>query len=191
MWYFEEGDVVLWRGLDGTLKRVMWYFEEGDVILWRGWCGTLKMVRWYFEEGDVVLWRGWCGTLKRVIVYIFMFIRSTAIVPLWRGWCGTLKRVMWYFKGGDCVYIYVLQVYCNCSTATSHVYCASWCGHVKPCKQPNWCTDRKMFIVKLMYVPENIYSQIDVREGKYLKTNWCTDRKIFKNKLMYGRKILN
>ena len=43
--------------LYATLKMVMWYFEEGDVVLWRGWCGTLKMV-WYFEEGCVVLWRG-------------------------------------------------------------------------------------------------------------------------------------
>ena len=43
---FEEGGVVLWRGL-------MWYFEEGDVVLWRGCCGTLKRVMWYFEEGVI------------------------------------------------------------------------------------------------------------------------------------------
>ena len=69
MWYFEEGCVVLWRGLCGTLKRVVWYIEEGCVVLWRGWCGTLKRVLWYFEEGGVILWRWWCGTLKRVVWY--------------------------------------------------------------------------------------------------------------------------
>ena len=66
---YEEGGVVLWRGLCDTLKTVVWYFEEGCMVLWRGWCGTLKRVVWYFEEGCVVLWRGWCGTLKRVVWY--------------------------------------------------------------------------------------------------------------------------
>ena len=71
MQFFEEGDVILWRGWCGTLKRAMWYFEEGDVVFWRGYfhesvvvlwrglCGTLKRALWYFEEGGVVLWRGW------------------------------------------------------------------------------------------------------------------------------------
>ena len=35
--------------------RVMWYFEEGDVVLRRGLCDTLNSVVWYFEEGDVLL----------------------------------------------------------------------------------------------------------------------------------------
>ena len=30
---FEEGDMLLWRGLYGTLKRVVWYLEEGGVVL--------------------------------------------------------------------------------------------------------------------------------------------------------------
>ena len=79
--YFEEGSVVLWRGLCGTLKRV-WYFEEGGVVLWKGLCGTLKRVVWYFEDGDVVLWRGWCDTLKRVVWYF-----EEGCVVLWRWSC--------------------------------------------------------------------------------------------------------
>ena len=77
MWYFEEGDVVLWRGWCGTLKRVVWYFEEGDVVLWRGWCGTLKRVMWYFEEGNVVLWR-WYTTLNTVL-----YINVRDIIVYW------------------------------------------------------------------------------------------------------------
>ena len=60
--YWEEGGVVLRRGLRGTLKRVVlyfervvWYFEEDDVLLRRRWCGTLKRVAWYFEVCGVVL----------------------------------------------------------------------------------------------------------------------------------------
>ena len=53
----------------GKLKRVVWYFEERDVVLWRGWCGTLKSMVWYFEERGVVLWRGWYGYLKSVVWY--------------------------------------------------------------------------------------------------------------------------
>ena len=44
---------VLWRGLCGTLRRVVWYFEEGCVVLWRGWCGTLKRVMWYSYDSEV------------------------------------------------------------------------------------------------------------------------------------------
>ena len=44
MWYFEEGCVVLWRGLCGTLKRVAWYFEEGCVEL----CFVLVVQRYVY-----------------------------------------------------------------------------------------------------------------------------------------------
>ena len=84
VWYFEEGDVVLWRGWSSTLKRVVWYFEEGGVVFWRRWCGILKRVMWYFEDGGVVLWRGWCGSLKRVV---WNFDYSDVV--LWRGWSRT------------------------------------------------------------------------------------------------------
>ena len=35
--------------------RAVWYFEEGGVVLWRGLCGTLKRVVWCFKEGGMVL----------------------------------------------------------------------------------------------------------------------------------------
>ena len=110
VWYFEEGDVVLWKGLYGTLKRVVWYFEKGCMVLWRGWCGTLKRVvwyfeegAWYFEEGGMVLWRGWCGTLKRVVWYF-----EECGMVLWKGLYGTLKMVVWYFEEG--LWIWTQQI---------------------------------------------------------------------------------
>ena len=90
--------MVLWRGLYGTLKRVVWYFEEGGVVLWIGLHGTLKRVVWYFEEGCMVLWRGLYGTLKMVVWYF-----EEGGVVLWRGLHGTLKRVAWYFEEGGVV----------------------------------------------------------------------------------------
>ena len=31
----------------------MWVFEEGDVGVWGGGCGCLRRGTWVFEEGDV------------------------------------------------------------------------------------------------------------------------------------------
>ena len=72
MWYFEESDVVLWRGWCGTWKRVMWHFEEGGVVLWRGWCGTLKRVVWYLEKGDVAL-------VEFLIIFLLSWFRFDII----------------------------------------------------------------------------------------------------------------
>ena len=56
-WY--ASFMLIWRGSWVTLKRLMLYFEEGDMVLWRGW--------WcHVDEGVVVLWRGCCDTLKRM-----------------------------------------------------------------------------------------------------------------------------
>ena len=37
------------------MKRVVCYFEEGDVVLLKGWDATLKRVVWHFEGGGVLL----------------------------------------------------------------------------------------------------------------------------------------
>ena len=73
---------------NNTMKRVMWYFEEGDVVLWRRLCDTLNRVMGFFEDGCVVLWRAWCVTLKRLCLsclsyfnqFHSIFIRGKSIV---------------------------------------------------------------------------------------------------------------
>ena len=70
----------------GTLKRVMWYFEEGDVLLWRGWCGTLKRAVWYFEESGVVLWGVlWYFQEGGVVLWRVLWYFEEGGVLLWRG----------------------------------------------------------------------------------------------------------
>ena len=53
----------MWRGWCCTLKSVVWYFEEGGVVLWRGlcgtlkrWCGTLKRVEWVLKHYLFLMW---------------------------------------------------------------------------------------------------------------------------------------
>ena len=41
----------IFRGWCDSFRR---YFEEGDVLLWRGRCATLRRVVCYFEEGGEV-----------------------------------------------------------------------------------------------------------------------------------------
>ena len=87
---FEEGCMLLWRGLYATLKRVVCYFEEGGMVLWSGLYGTLKRVVWYFEEGGMVLWSGWYGKWCRqkncknlcliyFIIYIVDFLNNVML----------------------------------------------------------------------------------------------------------------
>ena len=64
------GFCILWAkdGLTRLIEAHHWktytnIFEEGVMLLWRGLCATLKRAVCYFEEGCVLLWRGWCGII--------------------------------------------------------------------------------------------------------------------------------
>ena len=113
VWYFEEGCVALWRGLCGTLKRVVWHLEDdcvalenGGVILWTTCYLTNEKAYDWFAYNNLkfqVSCFQFCFWHYQIDIFEYMLSATTAMKCADGSFLKVFKRVVWYFEEGGVV----------------------------------------------------------------------------------------